>query len=201
MNLIHSTAGVILSAGASKRMGEPKALLRFEDGTTLLSRQANLLGDVGCERIVVVVGADAGKIEDAHPELDVEWVMNEGWETGQFSSLQRGLGAIEDKAVEGAIVLPVDVVGVAKTTVATLIETALFNTHLKAIVPEYNEHGGHPIYLAHEFFRRLLDIDTRNEDARLDVQLRLADDVMRLPVNDPHIVRNINTPDEWAIYK
>lgn len=199
MEPIHSIAGIILAAGASERMGSPKALLKCGDGTTLLSKQFGLLKRAGCSIIHIVVGADADEIRSAHGDIDADWVTNDRWQLGQFSSIQAGLAAAQRGNCEGAIVLPVDVPGVKETTINALMETALFNTHLLAIIPEYNEHQGHPIYLSKSFFQRLTEADPK--DSRLDQILDGMKALMHLPVNDPHVVVNVNTPDEWEIYR
>lgn len=62
-------AGLVLAAGASERMGSPKALLEFPDGTSLLTRQVETLKEGGCTNIFVVVGTDAEKIKSRHQKL------------------------------------------------------------------------------------------------------------------------------------
>ena len=64
-------AGLILSAGASSRMGMPKALLKYNDGSTLLSSQVKLMKEGGISKVGVVIGANSNTILDAHSELDV----------------------------------------------------------------------------------------------------------------------------------
>ena len=108
MNPIHQITGLILSAGKSSRMGSPKALLEFKDGATLLSKQVDLLRSANCTDITVVVGADTEAIRQAHTDIEVNWVINDKWELGQFSSLQAGLKSIGSMDV---ILLPIDVIG------------------------------------------------------------------------------------------
>ena len=86
------TAGIVLAAGASQRMGFPKALLRGADGVPLAARQARLLRAGGCEPVVVVVGAEAARVRAALPE-DVTVVENARWAEGRATSLQAGLRA------------------------------------------------------------------------------------------------------------
>jgi len=189
-------SGLILSAGASERMGRPKALL--DDGkTTLLAKQVALLLQGGCGDITVVVGADAEEIMRQHEELKVGWAINDDWQQGQFSSLQVGLRDMLAGDPVGTVVLPVDVVCVAVETVTAIIETALLNLHLGAIVPEYNDNGGHPIYLSRNFCERLLALDPKDDASRLDMQIQNEREAMRLPVSDANVTKNINTPEEW----
>lgn len=189
----NQTAGLILSAGASERMGFPKALID-QDGTTLLEKQAETLKAGGCAEVHVVIGADAEKIRARHPKAAVKWVENKDWQRGQFSSLQTGLVSILATNACGVVILPVDCAGVAPFTVAAIIETALRNPHLKAVVPEYKNEPGHPIYLSRMFCEYLVRLDPMQEEARLDLQIKGVREIISLPVNDPYVTVNMNTP-------
>lgn len=189
-------SGVILAAGASERMGKPKAMLAM-GSATLLARQAAILIRAGCSNITVVVGADAASIMKGHEELDVRWAVNDGWEMGQFSSIQIGVrDALSDDPV-GIVVLPVDTVGVHSETVNAIIETALRNPHLAAVIPEYEGKDGHPICLSKSFCEGILKHDPKDEKSRLDMLLDEELNVIHIPVNDAGVRRNINTVEEW----
>lgn len=190
-------SGVILAAGASKRMGTPKALLEFKDGTTLLAGQAALLIASDCKNVTVVIGAESEDILKRHEELKVKWAVNDNWELGQFSSLQAGLrDALADDPI-GMLVLPVDVVGVRTDTIQAIIETALRNPHLSAVVPEHEGRGGHPIYLSRKFCEKLIALDPQDEASRLDELIHREKAVMPLPVNDENVAKNVNTKEDW----
>ena len=104
--------------------------------------------------------------------------------------------AIRDDPL-GIIILPIDAIGMKEMTIHAIAETALRNPHLKAIVPEYDGRGGHPIYVSNDFARELLLLDPKKPNSRLDRMLEEEPDQMRLPVGDPAILTNINTPGEW----
>ena len=197
----HWIMGIVLAAGASSRMGTPKALLRGGDGTTLLAHQAALLHDAGCTPIAAVVGCDEEEIRAAHAEFEIDWVESLQWEQGQFFSVQAALREAHEDEANGVILLPIDAAGVSAAVVAALLETALRNPHLEAIVPEFEGRGGHPIFLSKAFCRALLMLDPASDEARLDLQLAKSSHVLRLPVNDPQILANINTMEEWERVK
>ncbi|MBN1282879.1 MAG: nucleotidyltransferase family protein [Proteobacteria bacterium] len=197
----HSIIGIILAAGASERMGSPKANLETAGGETLLDLQRRLLVSSGCEGVIAVVGADAAAIRERNSSLDVKWIENSGWRDGQFSSLVRGIeGAIEQGA-SGAVVLPVDSAGVRGEVVASLIETALRNPHLDAVVPEHEGRRGHPVWLSRNFCESLAALDPKDSSSRLDARLKESRRTIYLPVGDPNICRNINTPDDWKEFE
>jgi molybdenum cofactor cytidylyltransferase len=97
-------AAVILAAGASTRLGQPKALLNFR-GQTLLLRTLRLAQVVASE-LVVVVGAEAGSIASAIGDEPCRVVCNHDWESGMASSLRVGLAALANPA--GVLVMLID---------------------------------------------------------------------------------------------
>lgn len=189
--------GIVLAAGASTRMGRPKALLTFPDGATLLERQCALLLEGGCSQVIVVVGAHASEIMKGHLALPARWAVNQAWERGQFSSLQVGLEAAMQSDVEGVLVLPVDALTETPAVPEALITVAGHNPHLDAIVPDLEGRGGHPVYLSRRAASRLLAIPAEGESSRLDLQLAQLGQVLRLPVTDSGIIENVNTIEEW----
>ena len=193
----HSIAGVILAAGSSSRMDSPKALLEASDGRTLLAIQRDMLAEAGCSRVVIVIGAEAERIRKAHAELEADWTLNEEWEMGQFSSLIRGMERALSLGASGVIVLPVDAAGVTKEIAGSLIETALRNPHLDAVIPEHDSRKGHPVFLSRGFCEMLAAIDPADEAARLDRQLDLSESKICLPVGVRGICTNINSMDDW----
>lgn len=197
MRVVSDICGVVLAAGESSRMRRPKALLELADGTTLLEHQANSLLTAGCGSVACVLGAEAELIRGMDEGLDIEWLLNEEWEGGQFTSIQTGLAWMLDKGSSGAIVLPVDCLLESAATIGSILEAAIMNPHLDALVPEYGERGGHPVYISKAMAAELIAIDPARKDARLDSQISMMSHVMRLPVGDAGVLRNVNTPEEW----
>jgi molybdenum cofactor cytidylyltransferase len=95
-------AAVILAAGAGRRMGGPKALLRFE-GETLLRRTARAALDAGCRPVVAVIGASSASLDG----LEVQTVVNPEAQEGMASSIRLGIAALAPE-VEAALLLTVD---------------------------------------------------------------------------------------------
>lgn len=84
---------VILAAGASKRVGEPKQLLMLA-GETLLERTVRVAQAAGCSPVVVVLGASAEVIQVKCELPDVVIVMNADWAEGMGSSVRAGVAAM-----------------------------------------------------------------------------------------------------------
>jgi molybdenum cofactor cytidylyltransferase len=184
---------VLLAAGRSSRMGEPKGLVVFEGRPWLVTQLEALEG----RRVVVVLGDDSPRYREAIPDLAsrAEVVVNPAPDRGPFSSLQVGLAAVSVSPAVPAFVLPVDVPA-AVATVWQALEEAL-GPGLDAAVPVFEGRGGHPVLLAPPFIARLRSRDPASPEARLDVELRSAK-TRRVPTADPHVRLNLNAPEDWG---
>jgi molybdenum cofactor cytidylyltransferase len=101
------TGCIILAAGNSSRLGEPKQLVRLQGGKTLLERAVRVASGAGCAPIVVVLGANADRILRQCDLAGVETVLHEDWAHGMASSLRVGVAALAE-AVEAVIVMTCD---------------------------------------------------------------------------------------------
>lgn len=100
-----SVAGLLLAAGAGRRMGGPKALVEVE-GEPLVRRGIRLLTDGGCDPVTVVLGAGAHEVRPLCAGADV--VEAAGWETGMAASLRSGLTALAGTSASACVVALVD---------------------------------------------------------------------------------------------
>src|SRR5215471_3780930 len=129
--------GVLLAAGASRRMGSHKALLRTK-GVSFAAHGVELLWS-GCDSAVVVLGAHAARIRAAieadlgrraakrasraaagRARLEARLVTNRAWARGMFGSVRLGLRAALSFEPDAVLVLPVDHPAVEPNTVRTL---------------------------------------------------------------------------------
>ena len=90
---------IILAAGASTRLGEPKQLLRFE-GSNLLRRACDAALASRCEPVVAVLGANAAHIAGEVESLPVLVAHSERWSEGMSTSVRVGLEALEARPQE-----------------------------------------------------------------------------------------------------
>lgn len=95
-------AAVLLAAGASRRLGRPKQLLR-RDGETLLRRGARLALASGAARVLVVLGARAETLRGELDGLAVETVLNADWQNGMAASLAAAARALD--GFDGAVLV------------------------------------------------------------------------------------------------
>ena len=99
------TAAIILAAGASTRLGEPKQLF-FLGGERLLERAVRVARDAGCAP-VVVLGANADEVLAGCELGSAHVVRNAAWADGMASSLRLGIEAVAGE-VDAAIVMTCD---------------------------------------------------------------------------------------------
>ena len=101
-------AAVILAAGESRRLGQPKQLVRVGDGAgseTLLGRTVRVVREAGLDVVFVVLGAHAERVE-AEAELDsVVVVKNPAWASGMASSIHAGIAAVQAGMPEAEAVM------------------------------------------------------------------------------------------------
>jgi molybdenum cofactor cytidylyltransferase len=152
-------AAVVLAAGASARLGEPKQALRFR-GRPLLERAARAALDAGCRPVVVVTGAHAVRARDALQGLDVLEVENAQWSAGMGSSVRAGVAAVLGAAPEAAaVVLTVcDQPFMTASVLADLI-AAHRETGAPVVASSYGGTVGVPALFARTLFDELAGLD------------------------------------------
>jgi CTP:molybdopterin cytidylyltransferase MocA len=151
----HVTAAVVLAAGASTRLGEPKQLVVI-GGETLLERAVRTARAAGCAPVVVVLGAAAERIRAACELGDAAVVLNHGWDEGMASSVRVGLTACCGDDVG---------TGVDGVVLMTCDQPAVTAEHLRALMAggeltasAYAGRHGVPAYFPQKYFKELLEL-------------------------------------------
>jgi molybdenum cofactor cytidylyltransferase len=96
-----SVAAIIVAAGSSSRLGQPKQLILIE-GEPLLQRAIRIATDAGASPVVVVLGAHRGLIESQVDLRNVAIVINDDWQEGLASSVRAGVAAVERDAPQAS---------------------------------------------------------------------------------------------------
>jgi len=147
------TAAVVLAAGASVRLGKPKQLVRLA-GVTLLERALRTAREAGCCPVVVVLGADAAKIQAQCKLNDAVVAINDEWSEGMASSIRIGvrmLGAVA-KDADGVLLMTCDQPAVTAEHLRALMKTG------EVTASAYAGRRGVPAYLPSAAFAQLMDL-------------------------------------------
>ena len=115
-------ASIILAAGGSTRLGQPKQLLR-QHGTTLIRSMVDAALSLQAGPVIVVLGANQEKIQTELAHLLVHTPVNTNWREGLASSIQVGLMALADEPIDAFLILLTDQPYVTATLLRQLITT------------------------------------------------------------------------------
>ena len=186
---------VVLAAGASKRMGKPKPLLRFRDGTFLEQIVAVLrLSDA--DRITVVLGAEADAIRKTVDLSGVNVVINKDFQRGQLSSLIAAIKTTPPQT-QAILVCLADMPFITAEVVDEII-SKFKETNVPIIVPVLNKIRGHPTLFARSLFNELLNAP-QEQGARF-VLYSNEQRILELQTSESGILIGIDTPDEYRLH-
>jgi len=144
---------LVLGAGASSRLGQPKQLLPFK-GTTLLGWVvAQALQASGLDEVVVVLGRAAGEIRGRVDFGTATVVDNPVFGEGCSSSYRAGIGALDRKS-EGVMILLGDQPGVGPRIINTVADEWRQGEG-RIVLASYQGRKGHPMIFAKPLFDQL----------------------------------------------
>jgi molybdenum cofactor cytidylyltransferase len=147
---------IILAAGSSRRLGEPKQLLEFE-GKTLLRRAAETALAANAQKVVVVLGANSKIFRNEIVDLPLQITINQNWAKGMSGSIRIGLQRLLEiePDLSAIVLLLCDQPFVTTKTIRRLIEKYQ-ETKKLVVASEYDETFGVPALFAREMFNELL---------------------------------------------
>jgi molybdenum cofactor cytidylyltransferase len=183
--------GIVLAAGASQRMGEPKPLLEV-DGVPFLERAIKILRTAGCRYVIAVVNNNDDWITRLADANGAAVIINDAAGSEQIDSLRLGIANLPDD-YDGVIVLPVDFPRVQQETVSRLV--AEFTQHPAPVLnPAYKGKTGHPVVFSRDVVTELLRPDLP-DSARTVVERHT--DARTIDVDDAGVLIDIDTPADY----
>jgi CTP:molybdopterin cytidylyltransferase MocA len=192
---------VILAAGASTRIGRPKAALSITDrADTFLSRLIRSLLAAGLPDIVIVTGAAPDEVRHAALPFSrrVRFVHNAAWQRGQLSSLLVGLDAAPITNLEAILMTLVDVPLVTADTVRTVVH-AWRRTRGPIVRPARGDEHGHPVICDRAVFDELRAADPA-VGAKAVVRAH-AHEIVNVGIDDPGAYFDVDTADDYERLK
>lgn len=189
-------AAVILAAGSSSRMGQPKQMLDIH-GEKLLIKTIRTVMDAGIPKIFVVLGAEEETHRDLIKNLPVEIIHHTDWQRGMGSSLKVGVRQLiaEEPSTEMVLVSVCD-------------QPLLSSQHLQVMITRYKETGkaiiasayagapGVPALFHHSFFNKLIHI--ADDQGAKKIMLENAGDTSLVPFPGGEV--DLDTMEDYQSY-
>jgi len=175
--------GVVLAAGASRRLGQPKQLLPYRD-STLLGETLQMARDCGFDQLIVTLGGAAEEVRGSVSLDGVQTVTVDGAPTGCSASLRAALEQVASVS-DGIVLLLGDQPGVSVSSVHLLVQRAWRSP---IAVCRYNDGIGHPFWFSRSVFGDIIPLHGdkavwklieagRYEVAEVDVDTPIPQDV------------------------
>ena len=191
-------SAIILGAGRSRRMGQPKLLLPWGN-VTVLEQVISIFAGAGIDDILVVTGGAREQVEEivskcskAYP---VRSTYNKEHESGEMlSSIQSGLRVLADGAAGAAMIGLGDQPQVQERTVRSVAD-AYLQTESPLIVPSYQMRRGHPWLVARSWWNDILGMN-RTQTPREFLNAHTKD-IYYVEMESPTILTDLDTPEEY----
>lgn len=183
-----STLGLLLAAGAGRRMGMPKALVEGTDGLPWAVSSVRTLIAGGCSDVVAVIGAQAGDVRALLSDEPATIVEATDWDDGMGSSLRAGLAAIAGSDADAMLLHLVDLPDVGSDVIARLLTHARDDVLARAA---YGNGPGHPVLIGRDHWQPIAqeahgDVGARAYLARHNVtEVDCSDLAVGIDIDDP----------------
>jgi molybdenum cofactor cytidylyltransferase len=181
--------GLVLGAGGSTRLGQPKQLLPYRDGT-LLGHVLDVARAAGFDQIITALGGAADEVSQSVDLTGTDVVVNSAYGSGCSSSIAAALGALDPRC-EVMVLMLGDQPGVSAATVAALHAG---RGDAPLAVCRYEDGRGHPIAFARSVFGELAELHGDKGVWRL--LDRRSSDVAEVDIEGP-VPRDVDTPDDY----
>jgi molybdenum cofactor cytidylyltransferase len=145
--------GLVLAAGSSSRLGQPKQLLAYR-GTTLLDATLNVARTCGFDQLLVTVGGASDDVRRIVDFSGIEIVENVAYTTGCSSSISAAIAAV-DASADGLVLMLGDQPDVTPETARRLVAEA---SESPLGVCRYSDGRGHPFWFHRGVFDDLLTL-------------------------------------------
>ena len=191
--IIHHCAIVLLAAGSSSRLGEPKQLLMY-NGKSLLQQVISVADETNIDPLLVVLGANYPVLSKKIDKHKAILVFNKDWQTGMASSIVTGLNFVREKypLTDGVIIMMCDQPFVSATLLNNLITTQK-QTNKAIVCSSYQNTLGAPALFHKNIFPQLLQL--KGDTGARKIILQHADDVATVLFLKGNI--DIDTPEDY----
>lgn len=187
---------IILAAGESKRMGQPKMLMPWGK-STVLQTVISTVQAAGVNDILVVTGGARQQVEMLIGKT-VQTAFNSGYETGEMlSSIQAGL-AEKMREASAALICLGDQPQVEERSVRYICN-AFLTSKSQIVVPSYQNQRGHPWLVARPLWNELLAMKAPKTPR--DFLKKNARKIHYINVDTPSVLADLDTPEDYLKHK
>jgi len=192
-----SISAIVLAAGQSKRMGQPKMLLRWGN-TTVLGKAIETIQQAGVEDILVITGGAKDKVESIASSYKLRFAHNADYANDDMLvSIQLGISEQKTQSVAALICLG-DQPQVEERSVRLVCES-FQRSKSGIVVPSHQMRRGHPWLIAREHWGEVLEM--REPKSMRDFLNSHKDEILYVESNSPGILQDIDTPEDYLKYK
>ncbi|MDD4465351.1 MAG: nucleotidyltransferase family protein [Dehalococcoidales bacterium] len=195
-NISNKTALILLAGGMARRMGSLKQLLPLGYSTIMGITLDNVMAS-NAEEVIVVVGAMAEKTSEIAKMVKAEVVNNPDYMRGMSTSLRQGLGRAGHDCQLFMIALADQPLTETKTYNLLLREAGASSKGIT--IPVYHGQQGNPIVFKRRYLWDLLSL--KGDVGGRELLLHFPEDILKVEVNDPGVLTNINTPADYELLK
>ncbi len=187
---------IVLAAGESKRMGEPKMLMPWGK-STVLQTVVSTLQTAGVNDILVVTGGARQQIESLVGKT-VQTIFNKDYANEKMLiSIQIGLEA-KMREASAALICLGDQPQIQERTIRAILE-AWHQTKSPIVIPSYEKRRGHPWLIARESWDKVLRTST--DKSMRDFFNQHKKDIFYVNVDTPGILQDLDTPEDYLKFK
>jgi molybdenum cofactor cytidylyltransferase len=175
---------IILAAGASTRMGQPKQLLQYNDANLVQHAIDEALA-AGAQKVLVVLGSGAEKISEQINKKQANVLYNKNWEEGIASSIREGLqqSLLLSASVDAVILMVCD-----QPYVNAALLKSLVNQHIESgkhiVASQYKDTLGTPVLFHKSFYPELLKLKGDNGAKKILMDNKELVQAVRFPLGD-----------------
>ena len=186
-------SAIILAAGQSMRMGQPKMLLPWGK-CTVIEHVISTFLNAKIEDVIVITGGAREQVESAIGHYPIRKIHNKDYATGEMlSSIQCALEAMPDQA-QAALIGLGDQPQVQERTVQLICEEYQ-GSKSRLIVPSFQMRRGHPWLVARPLWNEILGL--KPPQSPRDFLNSRADEIHYVSVDSQSVLADLDTPEDY----
>ncbi len=187
-------SAILLAAGESKRMGEPKLLLKWGQWT-IIEKSVDTLLASKIDELIVVIGYKARTIVSRLEARRLRVVINRQYRMGMSTSIRRGLEQVNSKS-EAILIALADLPFLETDLIDHLIDVYRRNPH-GIVLPAYKGKRGHPVILNRFRYEKEME-NLRGDAGCRPILNRHPEDILEVDVESEGVIADIDSWEEYA---